>query len=82
LADMTSRTPVGILVVALASLIALGCSAQTSAVFEALLEPASVPASPVEVAAPSLDVVDAPGTEVWWPHPDGYALALYTRGKA
>ncbi|HKZ92004.1 MAG TPA: hypothetical protein VJZ50_07680 [Candidatus Limnocylindrales bacterium] len=75
---MTSRTtPVGVLVVALASLIAVGCSAQTSAVFQAFLDPvAAPPASPSEpVAAASDDVEDA-GLATWWPHPDGYAMVL------
>lgn len=74
---MTSlTTPVGILVVALASLIAVGCSAQTRAVFEALLDPAAVPASPSEAVVASPDVVDDIGSATWWPHPDGYAMVL------
>jgi len=74
---MTSRTtPVGALVVALASLIALGCSAQTSAVFDALLDPAGAPASDVEAVAPSPEAVDSTAGATLWPHPDGYAMVL------
>jgi hypothetical protein len=74
---MTSRTtPVGILVVALASLLAIGCSAQTSAVFEALLDPAGAPASPAEAAPAPTDAVDGATNPMWWPHPDGYAMVL------
>jgi hypothetical protein len=73
---MTSRTtPVGVLVVAIAGLIAGGCSASTSAVFEALLDPFGAPPSPsaaVEVA----DAVEGSGDVTWWPHPDGYAMVL------
>jgi hypothetical protein len=75
---MTRRTPVGILVVALASLSAVGCSAQTSAVFQAMLAPAIepvAPVEPVEPAPPSAAVVGVP-VETWWPHPDGYAMVL------
>lgn len=74
---MTSRTtPVGILIIALASLLAIGCSAQTSAVFEALLGSASAPASPAENVAVPTDAVDGAANPMWWPHPDGYAMVL------
>ncbi len=74
---MTSRTtPVGILVIALVSLIAVGCSAPTTAVFQALLDPAGTVASSPE-ADPAADDA-APGSDAatWWPHPDGYAMVL------
>jgi hypothetical protein len=74
---MTSRTtPVGIFVLAIASLIAVGCTAQTSAVFEALLEPAGAPASSSEVATDADVAVDRSASETRWPHPDGYAMDL------
>lgn len=74
---MTSRTiPVGILVVALAGLLAIGCSAQTTAVFEALLDPAGAPASPSETVAVPTDALDGAASPMWWPHPDGYAMVL------
>lgn len=74
---MTSRTtPVGILVLALTGLLAIGCNAQTSAVFEALLDPAGSPASPAEAAAVPTDAVDDAANPMWWPHPDGYAMVL------
>ncbi len=74
--EMTRRnTPVGFLVLALVGLIAVGCSAPTSAVLQALLGPDRPPLSTPEVgiAAPA-----AVGSEVetWWPHPDGYAMDL------
>lgn len=73
---MTSwTTPVGVVVLALAGAIAVGCTAQTSAVFEALLDPAAVPASPSEAEVESVDDGDV-GSPTWWPHPDGYALQL------
>jgi hypothetical protein len=72
---MTSRTtPVGILVVALASLFALGCTAQTSAVFEALAEPARAPASSSE--ADPADAAENGASTTWWPHEDGYRMEL------
>jgi hypothetical protein len=74
---MTSRTtPVGFLVVALAGLIAGGCSAPASAVFEALLDPFGAPASPSGTAVEPADVVQGNGDSTWWPHPDGYAMVL------
>ncbi len=73
---MTSRTtPVGILVLALAGLIAVGCSAPTNAVFQALLDPAGTPLSSPDVGATDPTVEDS-GVETWWPHPDGYAMDL------
>ncbi len=73
---MTSRTtPVGILVLVLAGLIAVGCSAPTNAVFQALLDPAGTPVSSPDVGATDPAALAA-GTETWWPHPDGYAMDL------
>jgi hypothetical protein len=73
---MTSRTtPVGILVLALLSLIAIGCSAPTNAVFQALLDPAGTPASSPE-ADTAADAADDSASAMWWPHPDGYAMVL------
>ncbi len=73
---MTSRTtPVGILVIALSGLIAVGCSAPTTAVFQALLDPAGTAAS-----SPGAEPADgaASGSEssTWWQHPDGYEMVL------
>ena len=74
---MTSRTtPVGVLVVALAGLIAGGCSATTSAVFEALLDPFGAPPSPSEAVVEVPAAVEGSGDATWWPHPDGYAMVL------
>jgi hypothetical protein len=73
---MTSRTtPVGILVLALAGLFAVGCNAQTSAVVEALLDSAEAPAS-ASVANTSGDAAQGSASGTWWPHPDGYAMDL------
>lgn len=76
---MTSRTtPVGIIVIALAGLFALGCNAQTSAVFEAFVDPASASASSSDAEA-TADATDEGGTQgMWWPHPDGYHMDLPT----
>jgi hypothetical protein len=72
---MTSRTtPVGILVVALAGLFALGCTAQTSAVFEALVDPARAPASSSE--GDTADDAAESSASTWWPLPDGYRMEL------
>ncbi|MGD8683051.1 MAG: hypothetical protein PVG27_03830 [Chloroflexota bacterium] len=73
---MTSRTaPVGILVIAFAGLIAMGCNAPTHAVFQALLDPAGT-----AVSTPEPDGAADPGTSsgsvTWWAHPDGYHLVL------
>ena len=77
MAGMTSRTtPVGIIVIALAGLIAVGCSASTSAVFQALVDPAGTVASSPE-ADPAVEPAATDQMETWWPHPDdGYAMDL------
>jgi hypothetical protein len=69
---MTNRTsPVGVVVLLLASLIAAGCSAQTSAVFQVLVDPpASADAAVAGAASPDM------AGETWWPHPHGYAMTL------
>lgn len=73
---MTSRTtPVGILVVALIGLIAVGCSAPTNAVFQALLDPAGT-AAPAPEADPDVEAAPSAGASQWWAHPDGYAMIL------
>jgi hypothetical protein len=74
---MTSRTtPVGAVVLMLASLFVVGCTAQTGAVFEALLDPAAVPASPSEGDAADGAAQIASGGGALWEHPDGYAMRL------
>ncbi len=73
---MTSRTtPVGILVIALAGLIAMGCSAPTSAVFQALLDPAGTAVSSPE-ADPADSAAGGGESSTWWQHPDGYEMVL------
>jgi len=73
---MTSRTtPVGILVIALAGLIVVGCSAPTNAVFQALLDPAGTATSSPE-AEPADGAADGSDTSTWWQHPDGYVMVL------
>lgn len=72
---MSRTTPVGVIVLAVAGIFAVGCTAQTSAVFEALLDPASAQASPSEADVDRPGVSDA-GGPTWWPHPDGYRLQL------
>jgi hypothetical protein len=73
--EMTSRTsPVGGLIVALAGLLAVGCSAQTSAVFDTLLD-ARAAAADEQPEAASETPSDAEAT-TWWPHPEGYAMTL------
>ena len=73
---MTSRTtPVGILVLALAGLIAVGCSAPTSAVFQALLDPSVTAVSSPEVD-PADGAADSSASSTWWQHPSGYEMVL------
>ena len=72
---MTSRTtPVGILVIALVSLIAVGCSAPTNAVFQALLDPDGTAAS--SPAAETAEADATPLVSVFWTHPRGYSMVL------
>lgn len=73
---MTSRTtPVGIIVLALASLTAMGCNAATGAVFQALLDPDETAVSSPEVV--TAEPADGGSAVVpWWPHPDGLSLDL------
>jgi hypothetical protein len=73
---MTSRTtPVGIFVIAMAGLFAAGCSAQTSAVFEALVDSARAPAS-ASVDGTTGDVAQGSDSGTWWSSPDGYRMDL------
>jgi hypothetical protein len=73
---MTSRTtPVGLLVVALAGFIAVGCTAPTSAVFQALLDPSATATSAPE-AEPADSAADGGGVSTWWQHPSGYEMVL------
>ncbi len=73
---MTSRTtPVGILVLALAGLIAVGCSAPTAAVFQALVDPSGTAVSSPE-ADPADGVADGSEASTWWQHPSGYEMVL------
>ena len=73
---MTSRiTPVGIIVVALAGLIAVGCSAPTDAVFQALLDPAETTLSTPEVD-PAESAAESSDDSTWWQHPSGYEMVL------
>jgi len=73
---MTSRTtPVGILVIALAGLIGVGCSAPTAAVFQALLDPDGTAVSSPEVD-PADSAAAGSGSSTWWQHPDGYEMVL------
>lgn len=74
---MTSRTtPVGILVIALAGLIVVGCSsAPTNAVFQALLDPSGTAVSSPE-AEPAESAADGSDTSTWWQHPRGYEMVL------
>ena len=68
---MTNRTsPVGVVVLLLASLIAAGCSAQTSAALQALIDPAGSADAADDAASPGI------AEATWWPHPHGYAMAL------
>ena len=73
---MTRRTtPVGILVIALAGLIAMGCSAPTTAVFQTLLDPAGTALSSPEAELAD-DAAAGGGSPTWWQHPDGYEMVL------
>jgi hypothetical protein len=74
---MKSRTtPVGVLVLALAGFIVGACSAPTSAVFQALLDPFGAPASPSEAVLEIADAVAGDSEATWWPLSDGYAMVL------
>lgn len=73
---MKSRmTPVGVLLIALAGLIAVGCSAPTSAVFQALLDPAAAAVSSPTIE-PAEDPMPSDEASLWWKHPEGYAMVL------
>jgi hypothetical protein len=64
------------LVVALIGLSAIGCSAQTSAVFQTLIGPAVVPGAPIEAVPAASEAAEPIPETTWWPHPDGYAMVL------
>ncbi len=76
MAGMTTRkSPVGVIVIALASVFAVGCTAGTTAVFQTLLDPAAAPVSP-SGSETEADAVPDSTAGGWYPHPDGYAMAL------
>jgi hypothetical protein len=73
---MTSRTsPVSGVVLVLGSLLAVGCTTQTSALFEAALDSVGSTGSVSAMVDAAGDPTTGVG-EVWWPNPDGYAMAL------
>jgi len=75
---MTSRiSPVGVIVIVLASLAAVGCSTQTGAVFQDLLDPVQASASQSGSDEPGDAASDDGSEPSWWTHPDdGYAMVL------
>jgi hypothetical protein len=74
---MTFRTtPFGVVVLVFASLFAVGCTAETAAVFESLIDPARAPASPSDTGPASDGTQTGAASPAWWPHPDGYAMTL------
>ena len=70
---MTRRSPVGVVLLVLAGLIVTGCSAQTGAVFQALLDSPPTASGEASPGEPGAAVSDAP---TWWAHPHGYAMSL------
>jgi hypothetical protein len=68
---MTRSSQLGVAIVALAALLAVGCSGQTGAVFLALLDPPA----PLAGGDPSGDAT-ASESPTWWAHPHGYAMSL------
>lgn len=73
---MTSRTsPVSGVVLVLGSLLAVGCTTQTSALFEAALDSVGSAGSVSAMVDAAGDPTSEDG-EAWWPHPAGYAMAL------
>lgn len=76
-AEMRTRsTPVGAVVLVLASFFAVGCTAETAAVFDSLLIPAGATTPSAADELPG-DGEGQPGaSQTWWTHPDGYAMSL------
>lgn len=73
---MTSRrSPVGGIVLVLGSLLAVGCTTQTSSLFEAVLDSVGSTGSAGAMGDTAGDPATQDG-EAWWPNPDGYAMAL------
>jgi hypothetical protein len=70
---MTRSSQFGVLVLAIAALLTAGCSGQTGAVFQALLDP-----PPAASGEGSSDGATASETPTWWAHPHGYAMSLPT----
>jgi hypothetical protein len=70
---MTRRSALSVASLLLAGLIVGGCSAESSAVFQALLEPP--PAASGEAPAGEADATLS-GASTWWAHPHGYAMSL------
>jgi hypothetical protein len=66
---MTRRSHVGVALLVLSSLLTVGCSAQTGAIFQALIESSSTTSDGSSSAQPS-------GSPTWWAHPHGYAMSL------
>jgi hypothetical protein len=68
---MTRSSHVGVVILVLAALLTVGCSGQTGAVFQALLDP--LPAASGEGSSGDAPASDSP---TWWAHPHGYAMSL------
>ena len=67
---MTRRSQFGLVFLVLAGLLTAGCSGQTGAVFQALLDP------PPAASGEGSSDATASGTPTWWAHPHGYAMTL------
>src|SRR5688572_7369504 len=70
---MTRRSHLSVVLLVLAGVIVTGCSAETSAVLQALVDPPPAASSEASPGDPGSTVSDAP---TWWAHPHGYAMSL------
>jgi hypothetical protein len=72
---MTRSFPVAVVILVLAGLVVTGCSTQTSAVFQALLDSPPTASGEASPGDPGTTISDSP---TWWAHPHGYAMSLPT----
>jgi hypothetical protein len=67
---MTRSSSISVVILALSALLTAGCSGQTGAVFQALLD------GPQAVSGDGGSDTGPSGSPTWWAHPHGYAMSL------
>lgn len=70
---MKRRTPLSVALLVVVGAVVTGCTAETSAVIQALVDPPPAASGEIAAAEPGSTASD---TSTWWAHPHGYAMSL------